>query len=156
MANAKKSGNTGKALKPKAKLVTLSEIFPHAGFQAIKSDGIHFDIDSRTGEIDYIFAFENVIVLCEETEATNNISNHFSKKKLFHGIIANNKDEFFNTYCSVNNEFNTYITNKNYDCQDLEIRHIYFHQQRNVIKASSVTAHRCKSCVDRMPITSNP
>ncbi|MGG5543679.1 DNA sulfur modification protein DndB [Burkholderia vietnamiensis] len=126
MANVKKSGKTEKPSKPKSKLITLPEIFPEAGFSTIKSDGIHFDIEDRTGEIDYIFAFENVIVLCEETTATNNISNHFSKKKLFHGILTNNKDEFFETYCSLNDEFKKYVTDKNYDCQDLEIRHIYF------------------------------
>ncbi|WP_186202271.1 hypothetical protein [Burkholderia gladioli] len=126
MANLKKSGNVGKPPKGKAKLTSLLDIFPQAGFQSIESDGIHFKIDDRTGEIDYIFAFENVIVLCEETEATNNISSHFSKKKLFHEIITQNKEEFFNTYRKKNSNFNNYINNKNLEFQDLEIRQIYF------------------------------
>ncbi|WP_343675396.1 hypothetical protein [Paraburkholderia heleia] len=126
MAKENKPGKAVKPAKQKAKLISLPDIFVGAGFLAIHSDTIHFQVKDRTGEIDFIFAYENVIVLCEETAGTNNISSHFSKKKLFHSIISENPEDFFDVYCAQNSDFKNYIDERDYEWEDLEFRHIYF------------------------------
>ena len=112
--------------KRSSKLVSLPDIFIGAGFTLIPSDTIHFRIQQRQGEIDFIFAHKNVIVLCEETGATNEISNHFSKKKLFHSIIEKNPKDFFDIYSAANTRFKDYVDRHEYDWDDLELRYLYF------------------------------
>jgi DGQHR domain-containing protein len=122
----KKTSNLTKIDK-KPKLI---DIFVGAGFKHIPSDNIHFDIEKRTGEIDHIFVWENVILLCEET-ATKDVTTHCAKKIFFHNLIANDWPNFFEIYRKINIELDSYI-GENYNADELEVRHIYYSEEQDL------------------------
>lgn len=103
----------------------LDTIFEKSGFTSIKSDGIEITFNGMVSEIDNIFAFENVLIICEKTSAKE-ISTHFPKKKLFAELIESNKQMFLTEYRIINLELDDYIKkNNSYDLKDFEIRYIY-------------------------------
>jgi DGQHR domain-containing protein len=120
----KKAG--GKHSKPPK----LLDIFERSGFQHIVSDGIHFDLKGRTGEIDHIFAWENVILLCEET-AGKDVTKHCTNKVFFHDLIAMDWSAFFNLYRTKNTDLDEYIGSK-YQADELEVRHIYYSEEQDL------------------------
>lgn len=133
-----KKGNSKRVLSREKKIEapSLKEIFTSSGFLHIDSDEIHFEINSQTGEIDHIFVWENVVILCEETKCADT-SKHLPKKVLFHTLISNSKEEFFTTFCKKNKEFDDYFSGK-YEWSDLEIRHIYYSENQSVSAGGSV------------------
>lgn len=133
------AGKTPKGKTPSAKKVakkktsssdsrpsTLYKVFSGAGFQHIKSDLIEFKMSDRPGEIDHIFAFENVILICEETAGTNGVNKHFTNKAFFHKLISADIESFIESYKEINQEFRNYIEKSSYQPNELEIRHLYF------------------------------
>ncbi|MRX06787.1 hypothetical protein GJ697_02955 [Pseudoduganella sp. FT25W] len=121
-----------KSAKPSAKQKArstpkLTNIFVGAGFTHIPSDNIHFYLEQRQGEIDHIFAWENVIVLCEET-AGKEVTKHCTNKIFFHKLIAQDWPKFFETYRKHNPQLDAYI-GTNYTAQELEVRHIYYSEE---------------------------
>jgi len=102
----------------------LLDIFEGAGFKHIPSDNIHFHLEQRKGEIDHIFAWENVILLCEETSGKD-VTKHCTNKIFFHSLIANDWSKFFEIYRKINTELDNYI-GTNYTAEELEVRHIYY------------------------------
>ncbi|MBU3625523.1 DGQHR domain-containing protein [Polynucleobacter sp. JS-Safj-400b-B2] len=63
------------------------------GFNCFQSDQKEIHFEGRTGEIDDIFVFENIIVILEYT-ATNNVAEHLSKKKVLLDKIHGNQRKF--------------------------------------------------------------
>lgn len=122
-AGRKQSPVKGK--KAKSTSSTLERIFVTAGFQQITVDGTHFQIRERMGELDFAFVYENVLVLCEDT-AKNDISEHFSKKQFFHGLIGKNTHEFCEVLSSKCPQFKLYLESGRWSYSDLEVRHIYY------------------------------
>lgn len=108
-----------------SKVSSLRTIFEGAGFQHIPSDALHFQMSGRTGEIDHIFAFENVILICEETAATTGVSGHFTNKVFFHKLISEDFESFCNVYKPLNSHFSAYLDKNGYEPQELEVRHLY-------------------------------
>lgn len=108
----------------------LLDIFEGAGFKHIPSDNIHFDLQQRTGEIDHIFAWENVILLCEET-ASKDVTKHCTNKIFFHGLIANDWPAFFAKYRKINPQLDAYI-GTSYNADELEVRHIYYSEEQDL------------------------
>ena len=45
----------------------IENIFINAGFESYKSEGKTFHLGQRDHEIDHLFKFENIIILCERT-----------------------------------------------------------------------------------------
>lgn len=121
---AGKKQSSVKREKAKLNLPTLGKIFVTAGFQQIPVDGIHFQIKERMGELDFAFAHENVLVLCEDT-AKVDISQHFAKKQFFHGLIGRNTQEFCEVLSSKCPSFKSYLEAGRWSYSDLEVRHIY-------------------------------
>ncbi|MBO1361934.1 hypothetical protein J2D73_19305 [Acetobacter sacchari] len=99
-------------------------IFEAAGFQHIKSDNIHFLVSQQMGEIDYVFVWENVILLVEETTGED-LSKHPPKKIHFHKLIDQNKNDFFRSFSAACPEFGTYMSG-DYQANEMEIRHVYY------------------------------
>lgn len=108
----------------------LLDIFGGAGFKHIPSDNIHFHLQHRQGEIDHIFAWENVILLCEET-AGKEVTKHCTNKIFFHGLIANDWPTFFETYRKLNLQLDTHI-GTSYNADELEVRHIYYSEEHDL------------------------
>lgn len=108
----------------------LKDIFEKAGFQHVPSDGFHFTIGGRTGELDHIFVWENVVLLCEET-AGKDATKHCTNKIFLHAKIKENWDEFFQQYTEQNPKLLTAL-GPDYQIHDLEVRHIYYSEEIDV------------------------
>ena len=131
-----KAGKT--ALPKKQKTPKLQDIFGSAGFKHIPADNIHFKLQERTGEIDHIFVWENVVLLCEET-AGKDVSTHCTKKIFFHRLIADDWPGFFETYRTNNKDLDAYI-GTTYRPEELEVRHIYYSEEHDVDQGVVVNA----------------
>ena len=82
-------------------------IFSLAGFSFLDSEGYDFKIGHRAGELDAIFYYQNIILICEYTSRKNNIKDHIRSKHEFFQQIDSNKKIFlewlantFNGNCS--------------------------------------------------------
>lgn len=68
------------ALLRKKQRLSTRAVFKRIGFQWIRSDGIEFQFDGRTGEIDDILLFGNILVIAEYTTGKPD-SSHLAKKR---------------------------------------------------------------------------
>lgn len=123
--SAKKASTTTATKVKKPKDTIIKKVFEGCGFRHIHSDNIHFEINSRRGEIDHIFVYENVVVLCEET-VQQDVSSHFGNKKLFHELISQSRTEFLSVYRKLNQDFLDYLEKSDFLDEEYEFRHIYF------------------------------
>jgi DGQHR domain-containing protein len=112
------------------KIPKIVNIFEGAGFKHIPSDGIHFELEGRRGEIDHIFAWENVVLLCEET-AAKDVTKHCTNKIFFHKLISDDWPAFFQMYRTKNVQLNNHI-GSSYNVEELEIRHIYYSEVQDL------------------------
>ncbi|MGE4404018.1 DGQHR domain-containing protein [Pseudomonas sp.] len=108
----------------------MQKIFEGAGFLHVHADDLHFTMAGRLGEIDHIFVWENVVLLCEETTEAH-ATKHCTNKIFFHRKIADNYTGFFNSYCETNQDLAQAISF--YDLNDLEVRHVYFSEKSDVV-----------------------
>lgn len=110
----------------------LKDIFEGAGFSHVPADGLHFTVGGRTGEIDHIFVWENVVLLCEETSGKD-ATKHCTNKIYLHNKIAEHwSKSFFTEYTKQNPALLATLGSK-YQIQDLEVRHIYYSEEVDVI-----------------------
>ncbi len=110
----------------------LKNIFEGAGFKHVPADGLHFTVGGRMGELDHIFVWENVVLLCEET-AGKDATKHCTNKIYLHSKIAENwSTSFFVDYTKQNPALVAALTQK-YQIQDLEVRHIYYSEDVDVV-----------------------
>jgi len=74
----------------------IRQIFRNSGFVRVKSvSDKQFIYQTRQGDFDDIFIYENVILLFEYTCAdSSNISNHLLPKKILFDLVNNNKEDF--------------------------------------------------------------
>lgn len=82
----------------KKKIITT---FSDAGFTYLRSEGKHFHIGHRDVELDYIFIFDNVIIICEDTTGKNNEKEHIRKKSESFREIKNNVETFLQWIASI-------------------------------------------------------
>ncbi len=131
-AAAKKSAASKPASASQHKSV-LRTIFEGAGFTHVVADNIHFTVDGRQGEIDHIFVWENVVLLCEETTEAH-ATKHCTNKIVLHKKIADDYVRFYEIYCPLNPNLRASIAPK-FDLSNLEIRHLYFSEKSDVADA---------------------
>jgi len=48
--------------------INIQTVFEQAGFSYIPTDGYHFNVGLRAVELDKVFVFENIVVICEDTD----------------------------------------------------------------------------------------
>ncbi|WP_156106030.1 DNA sulfur modification protein DndB [Comamonas aquatica] len=113
----------------------LRRIFEGAGFKHVESDNLHFQVGGRAGEIDHIFVWENVVLLCEETTEAHP-TKHCTNKIVFHGRIAADFDSFFTVFNSRSKSLLDAI-GTSYGQHDLEVRHIYFSEMADIDMGST-------------------
>lgn len=54
--------------------------FSDAGFTYFSSNNKHFHIGLRVVELDYLFVYENIIIICEDTCGKSKDKEHIRKK----------------------------------------------------------------------------
>src|SRR6267142_5527857 len=99
-------------------------LFTRVGFEQIKANDIQFTFDGRTGEIDDIFRFENVLVLCEYSTGKD-ITGHVTRKSILYSKINENQAQWAQEYSTVNKEFNDSIAACGFSFQQLRVRILY-------------------------------
>jgi DGQHR domain-containing protein len=72
---------------------SIRSLFKRLGFQRVRSDGIEFTFKNRTGELDDIFLYENIVILGEYTIGKKG-SEHVAKKSLLYNLINSNQTEW--------------------------------------------------------------
>jgi len=64
--------------------------FANAGFSSFSTTDKHFSIGHRVVELDYLFIYENIILICEDTCSQKKDKEHIRKKsEAFKEIQAN-------------------------------------------------------------------
>jgi DGQHR domain-containing protein len=72
----------------------IREVFMGAGFKYVPTNDHEMKIGLRSVEIDALFIYENIWLLCEDTITTTNIKDHIRKKNEATGQIRSNLSEF--------------------------------------------------------------
>ena len=73
----------------------IQAIFRNVGFVHLPTASIERKFGSKTGELDNVFVFDNVVIVCEDTIASaGNVREHLKNKKLLFDEIAANKSQF--------------------------------------------------------------
>lgn len=70
--------------------------FTDAGFTYFSTLDKHFPIGTRTVELDYLFLYENIIVICEDNTKQKKDIDHIRNKNESFAEIRNNKTAFLN------------------------------------------------------------
>lgn len=86
-------------LKKRKVLVFRKKIrssFTDAGFTYFSTLDKHFPIGTRTVELDYLFLYENIIVICEDNTKQKKDIDHIRNKNESFAEIRNNKTAFLN------------------------------------------------------------
>ena len=74
--------------------------FTDAGFTYFSTLDKHFSIGTRTVELDYLFLYENIIVICEDNTKQKKDIDHIRNKNESFAEIKNNKTAFLNWLAS--------------------------------------------------------
>lgn len=102
----------------------IRKLFLSAGFQQIKTENHHFKIGYRKAEIDCLFIYENILIVCEDTSTTSNIKDHIRKKYEAFDQINKNKGDFL---AWIKKEF-YYNDIEKYSENQYLIKYLYFSQ----------------------------
>ena len=98
----KRKKKTKKVLSPEEKALLrrknklhadVKALFKAMGFEYISTNGIEKKFGDTPGELDGVYIFENIIILCEETISLDN--DHLRTKQVYYQKILENKQEFF-------------------------------------------------------------
>ncbi len=73
----------------------IKTVFENAGFKYLKSVGKEFSIGGRKVELDSLFLYENIILVCEDTGMTKNFKEHIRNKHEAFSAIKDNRKDFF-------------------------------------------------------------
>jgi DGQHR domain-containing protein len=119
----------------------INTVFKNAGFIQIPTRDKEFEFLGKTGEIDNIFLYHNIIVISEDTNAASkHIPDHIRKKAIFYKHIQENAADFIQFIEGVYPEFIVYRAKyPQYDPVDYKI--IFLYCSRNTIEAHHKTPH---------------
>lgn len=100
--------------------------FTDAGFTYFSTLDKHFSIGTRTVELDYLFLYENIIVICEDNTKQKKDIDHIRNKNESFAEIKNNKTAFLNWLASTFPEKATTV--KQYRSERYFLYYIYISQ----------------------------
>lgn len=100
-------------------------LFARMGFTRVKSDGIEFTFQGRTGELDDVFLFENVFVVAEYTIGAPS-SEHITKKSILYGKIEGSPSEWIDFARSIYSDLDGICASAGYEPDDYRVRICYF------------------------------
>lgn len=107
----------------KAFKTKIRNIFTGAGFKYIPTNDHEMTIGLRKVEIDSLFIFENIWLVCEDTIKTSEIRDHIRTKNEAFGEIKKNPSEFINKLTELFPEHNE--TLNKYDIERIKIFGLY-------------------------------
>ena len=100
--------------------------FTDAGFTYFSTLDKHFPIGTRTVELDYLFLYENIIVICEDNTKQKKDIDHIRNKNESFAEIRNNKTAFLNWLSNTFPEKETMV--KQYRPERYFLYYIYISQ----------------------------
>lgn len=71
----------------------IQTTFKNAGFQYLPTNGKHRQFGSKQGELDAVFLYENIILVCEDTTSSTGLRDHLINKKVLFDEINNNRPD---------------------------------------------------------------
>lgn len=106
----------------------IKYIFTMSGFRYINSEDHHMKIGFRDIELDAIFLYENIMIICEDTgSGVEHIKDHIRKKQEAFEQIEANKDDFFQR---IKQEFaETGVILNKFQVSQYKIFYLYFSQE---------------------------
>lgn len=104
----------------------IRNVFLTAGFTYLDTEHKHIKIGNRKLEVDAVFLYENIILICEDTARTNKIKDHIRSKKQAFDEIENNLTVFIEELC--NNFSDKAEILKKYSLNRYKIFNLYFSQ----------------------------
>ncbi|MDD5457082.1 MAG: DGQHR domain-containing protein [Candidatus Margulisbacteria bacterium] len=71
----------------------IISVFKNTGFQYLNTENVNVKFGLKKGELDYVFLFENIILVCEDTitREQKHIKTHLRNKTIFFQEIVNDK-----------------------------------------------------------------
>ncbi|MBX3094177.1 MAG: DGQHR domain-containing protein [Cryobacterium sp.] len=94
----------------------IRTIFTNMGFAHLRTAGKEAKFGSKTGELDAVYLFQNLILIVEDTTATTRVFDHAKNKKILADQILDNKASFLawlrETFPEHSNALNTYSTQR--------------------------------------------
>lgn len=94
----------------------IKNVFVNSGFSYLKSGGIEFSIGGRKIELDSIYLYENIVIICEDTGSTSHNKDHIRKKHEAFNVIKENVDDFLtwlrDIFCEYKKELDSYENEK--------------------------------------------
>lgn len=73
---------------------SIRDTFIGMGFIYLPTNNYHFTIGNRTVELDYVFVYKNVVVICEDTTGESKDKDHIRKKNEAAGELRRNTQRF--------------------------------------------------------------
>jgi DGQHR domain-containing protein len=122
----------------KSKIVS---VFKNIGFEYLNTENIHRRFGLKVGELDYVFVYENIIIVCEDTISTGeHIKRHIKNKKLLtHQIIENAED----TINWLKKDFpEKFAKFDEYDVSNYKIFHLYFSKNTSNLSAEDIKLYQ--------------
>ena len=110
--------------------------FRFAEFQYLKTDNIHklFGIkESKKGDIDFVFLYENIILICEDTITGNkHIRDHMNKTKILYDNVKEDFDKYNYSFLNwlkkkYSDKFGKF---KEYQNNEYQVRYLYFYKEK--------------------------
>lgn len=96
-ANRAKSGSSANKQQERLKRALTKQVletFEGMGFTHFKTEHMQFKLGGRRIELDHLFVFQNVMIMCEETIGTSGEHDHMRTKNESMRIIVEHKGEF--------------------------------------------------------------
>ncbi len=104
---------------------SILSIFRMMDFTHLRTVDVTVNFGGQDGEMDYVFLYENIIIICEDTVGQTN-NDHLRTKKFFYQQILNNRNDFLgwlkNNYAEKFENYRTY-TNARY-----KMFYVYIHK----------------------------
>lgn len=102
----------------------VRSVFLRMGFARISADNIEFTFDGRTGELDDLFVFENIIVICEYTVGGASTS-HVAAKSILIRKILSDTEGWLLEYSRMNKVLATFLESSSYALDEFRSRYVY-------------------------------
>jgi DGQHR domain-containing protein len=104
----------------------IKTIFVNAGFEHLNTRNEETTIGNRVMEIDSVYFYENILLICEDTGATNDIKKHIRNKNEVFDEIAKNKKQFLEWLVDCFPDYEEKL--KKYDEKEYKFFNLYFYQ----------------------------